>query len=56
MTKDQKVTQVSSIVHDARRFYTKAEFAQMVDRIWDGLDRAKEIALETNVTVNPQVL
>ncbi len=48
MTKDQKVENISNIVEEARRWYTKAEFAQMIDRIWDGLDRAKEIAVENN--------
>lgn len=52
MTKDQKVKQVSDLVEEARRWYTKAEFAQMIDKVWDGLDRAKEIA-QDNTNANP---
>lgn len=44
MTKQQKVEAVLSQVKEARRWYTKDEYMQMQDRIWDGLDRAEVIA------------
>lgn len=46
MTKGQKVTQVTRIVEDARAYYSREEFVTMVNAIWDGLEIAKEAAVE----------
>lgn len=46
MTKDQKVENIAAIVKEARRFYSMAEFTDMVERIWQGLDSAKVVAVE----------
>lgn len=46
MTKQQKVEQVTNIVEDARRFYTLQEFSEMFLAIWNGLETAKNAAIE----------
>jgi hypothetical protein len=46
MTKEQKVTQITNIVEEARRWYTLDEFRVMVLSIWNGLEVAKNAAQE----------
>ena len=53
MTKEQKVTQVTNIVEEARRFYTQTEFSNMVFAIWQGLEGAKTIAQDTTQPPSP---
>lgn len=46
MTKQQKVDQVTAIVQEAKRHYTFQEFADMFLAIWNGLETAKNAAVE----------
>lgn len=46
MTKEQKVIEVTNIVEAARRFYTLDEFRSMFLAIWNGLETAKNAAVD----------
>lgn len=45
MTPTQKTADVLKTVTEARRWYTQAEYVEMVRRIWSGLDSAQAAAL-----------
>lgn len=46
MTKEQKVTDVTNTVQEARKHYTLQEYADMFLAIWNGFDAAKAKAVE----------
>lgn len=46
MTRDQKVQDVINTVNEKRKFYSKAEYVQMITVVWDGLEAVRNIAQE----------